>query len=144
MVMNIGELEEKINALEISKKESLPDSLLSELKMSKRELAMNKIKIESLERVVRELTTDMRKVGGMTERFKSFERLINLNPDIIFTSQDQTWPTPSHDAILNDEALKDITAVKHDLVIDVNADLVDRPGPRIVDGLEYISSYIVS
>ena len=53
MVMNIGELEEKINALEISKKESLPDSLLSELKMSKRELAMNKIKIESLERVVR-------------------------------------------------------------------------------------------
>ena len=51
MVMNIGELEEKINALEISKKESLPDSLLSELKMGKRELAMNKIKIESLERL---------------------------------------------------------------------------------------------
>lgn len=82
MVMSIDELEEKINTLEISKKDSLSDNLLSELKMSKRELAMNKIKIESLERVVRELTTDMRKVGDMTERFKSFEQLVDLKKDV--------------------------------------------------------------
>jgi iron complex transport system substrate-binding protein len=72
------------------------------------------------------------------------EQLINLNPDIIFTSQDQTWPTPSREAILNDNALKDVTAVKNNKVIDVNADLVDRPGPRLVDGLELISNYIIS
>jgi len=70
------------------------------------------------------------------------EEIISLNPDIIFTSQDDQWPTPSRDAILNDEALKDVNAVKNNLVIDVNADLVDRPGPRIVDGLELFSDYI--
>lgn len=70
--------------------------------------------------------------------------MIDLDPDIIFTSQDQTWPTPSRESIINDEALKDITAVKNDMVIDVNADLVDRPGPRLVDGLELFSNYITS
>jgi iron complex transport system substrate-binding protein len=70
------------------------------------------------------------------------EDIISLNPDIIFTSQDDEWPTPSHDAILNDEALQNVNAVKNNLVIDVNADLVDRPGPRIVDGLELFSDYI--
>jgi iron complex transport system substrate-binding protein len=72
----------------------------------------------------------------------SIENIISLNPDIIFTSQDDSWPTPSRDAILTDDALKDVNAVKNNLVIDVNADLVDRPGPRIVDGLELFSDYI--
>jgi iron complex transport system substrate-binding protein len=70
------------------------------------------------------------------------EEIISLNPDIIFTSQDDQWPTPSRNAILNDDALNDVNAVKNNLVIDVNADLVDRPGPRIVDGLELFSDYI--
>jgi iron complex transport system substrate-binding protein len=70
--------------------------------------------------------------------------LINLNPDIIFTSQDETWPTPSRDSILGDEALTNVNAIKNDNVIDVNADLVDRPGPRLVDGLELFSEHITS
>ncbi len=72
------------------------------------------------------------------------EQLIDLNPDIIFTSQDETWPTPSRDSILNDDALKDVNAVKNNMVIDVNADLIDRPGPRLVDGLELFSGYITA
>ena len=72
----------------------------------------------------------------------TIENIISLNPDIIFTSQDDVWPTPSRDVILNDDALKDVNAVKNNLVIDVNADLVDRPGPRIVDGLELFSDHI--
>ncbi|MCK5561818.1 MAG: ABC transporter substrate-binding protein [Thermoplasmata archaeon] len=72
------------------------------------------------------------------------EHLIDLNPDIIFTSQDDNWPTPSRDSILNDDALQDLTAVKNDRVIDVNADLIDRPGPRLVDGLELFSDYITA
>jgi iron complex transport system substrate-binding protein len=75
---------------------------------------------------------------------RSVEQIIGYNPDIIFTSQDDTWPTPSRDAILNDEALENVNAVKNDKVIDINADLVDRPGPRLVDGLELISNYISS
>jgi iron complex transport system substrate-binding protein len=72
------------------------------------------------------------------------EEVIDLDPDIIFTSQDQTWPTPSRDAIMSDDIFEDLNAVNNDMVIDVNADLVDRPGPRLVDGLELISSYISS
>jgi iron complex transport system substrate-binding protein len=72
----------------------------------------------------------------------TIEQIIELNPDIIFTSQDQTWPTPSYDAIMSDNALKDVNAVKDNKVIEVNADLVDRPGPRLVDGLELFSDHI--
>jgi ABC-type Fe3+-hydroxamate transport system substrate-binding protein len=45
---------------------------------------------------------------------------------------------------LNDEALSEVQAIKSGNVIDINADLVDRPGPRIVDGLELISDYITN
>jgi iron complex transport system substrate-binding protein len=74
----------------------------------------------------------------------TIEQLIDLNPDIIFTSQDETWPTPSKDSILNDDALSNVDAVKSGHVSDVNADLVDRPGPRLVDGLELVSGQITS
>ena len=37
---------------------------------------------------------------------------------------------------------EDLKAVKNNMVIDVNSDIVDRPGPRLVDGLELISNYI--
>jgi iron complex transport system substrate-binding protein len=74
----------------------------------------------------------------------TMESMIELNPDIIFTSQDDTWPTPSRQAIIDDEALQGITAVKNGDVIDVNADLVDRPGPRLVDGLELFSGHLSS
>jgi iron complex transport system substrate-binding protein len=74
----------------------------------------------------------------------TLEQLIVYDPEIIFTSQDDTWPTPSREAILNDEALSGIKAVKNKKVFDVNADIVDRPGPRLVDGLEIVSNYITA
>ena len=74
----------------------------------------------------------------------TIEQLIELDPEIILTSQDDTWPTPSKESILNDDALREVSAVKNDKVYDINADLVDRPGPRIVDGLESISGYITT
>ncbi len=72
------------------------------------------------------------------------EDMINHNSDIILTSQDDTWPTPSRQSIIDSDIMKDLNAVKNDLVIDVNADIVDRPGPRLVDGLELISDYMIS
>lgn len=74
----------------------------------------------------------------------TIEQLIVYDPEIIFTSQDETWPTPSRESILNDDALSGINAVKNKKVFDVNADVVDRPGPRIVDGLELFSNYITA
>ena len=72
----------------------------------------------------------------------TIEELISKDPDIIFTSQDETWPTPSRDSILNDSLLDSVSAVKNGYVLDLNADLVDRPGPRMIDGLELIANHI--
>ena len=82
MDMKLSGLEEKISLLERRGKDSLPDNLLDEVKTSKRELSTNKVKIESLERVVRELNTHMQKMEDTAKRFESLERLTNLKKDV--------------------------------------------------------------
>lgn len=72
----------------------------------------------------------------------SLEVVILEDPDIIFTSQSAAWPTESRQQILDDEALEDVAAVKNGAVYDVNGDLTDRTGPRLVDGLELLYDYI--
>lgn len=74
----------------------------------------------------------------------SIETIITSNPDIIFTSQSSTWPTESRSLILSDERLQDIEAVKSGAVYDVEGDLVDRTGPRMIDGLELFHEYILA
>lgn len=66
----------------------------------------------------------------------SLETIVDQDPDIIFTSQSSVWPTMSREVIMADDVLKDVSAVKNDRVYDIDGDLVDRPGPRMVDGLE--------
>ncbi len=80
--MKMSGLEEKISLLERRGKDSLPDKLLDEVKTSKRELSTNKVKIESLERVVRELTAHMQKIENTAKRFESLERLTNLKKEV--------------------------------------------------------------
>ncbi len=72
----------------------------------------------------------------------SLETILAEDPDIIITSQSSIWPTTSRDTILADDNLKDVSAVKNDRVFDIDGDLVDRPGPRMVDGLEEINGHI--
>jgi len=71
------------------------------------------------------------------------ETVIGAGPDIIFTSQSEEWPTPSREAILSDQNWEGIAAVQNGQVIDVNGDLVDRTGPRLVDGLELFHRYVM-
>ena len=74
----------------------------------------------------------------------SIEAIIVADPDIIFTSQSSSWPTESRNLILSDERLQDIGAVKNGAVYDVEGDLVDRTGPRMIDGLELFQEYIAA
>ncbi len=74
----------------------------------------------------------------------SIEAIIVADPDIIFTSQSSSWPTSSRSLILSDERLQDIEAVKNGAVYDVEGDLVDRTGPRMIDGLELFHEYITA
>lgn len=71
----------------------------------------------------------------------SIERIIYEGPEVIIeASSGMSYPSPETDAIRAFWGQwPDIPAVKNDRVIIVNSDLVTRPGPRIVDGLEDVA-----
>jgi iron complex transport system substrate-binding protein len=73
----------------------------------------------------------------------SSETIIDAEPDIIICSQNEAFPTPSKASIENDAVLKSLDAVENDQVHEIDADLVDRPGPRIVDGLEIFQEFLL-
>ncbi len=60
----------------------------------------------------------------------SEEVLFELDPDIIICT------FPMSDQVLAKAAWRELSAVKHGRVYDVDGDLVSRPGPRVVLGLE--------
>ena len=63
----------------------------------------------------------------------SEEALIEADPDIIICT------FPLRERILSEkDAWKDLAAVKDEAVYDIDGDLVNRPGPRLVQGLELL------
>lgn len=73
----------------------------------------------------------------------SVEKIVDDDPDIILTSQSSTWPTESRDLIMSENKFGEVDAVKNGFVRDINGDIVDRGGPRMVDGLEDIHQLIL-
>ena len=62
----------------------------------------------------------------------SKETALALNPDAIILSDSEDNREPN-------EVFKDSSAVKNGQVFRINADLISRPAPRIVDGLEQMA-----
>jgi iron complex transport system substrate-binding protein len=62
----------------------------------------------------------------------SKETALALNPDVILLSDSEDNPNPS-------EVFKNSSAVKNNRVFKINADIISRPGPRLVDALEEIA-----
>lgn len=96
---------------------------------------------------------DMIDIAGGTNTIKGtgalyvqvpIERLIAADPDIIITSQSETWPTVSRATILSDPSWGGIEAVKNGQVHDLEGDWMDRPGPRCLDGLEAVFALIMN
>lgn len=83
-------------------------------------------------------------VMSKIEEYESInlETLVDSNPDIILCSQDKDWPTESRSIILSESIFSSINAVENGHVYDIEANLVDRPGPRIVGGLEAVQEII--
>jgi len=73
----------------------------------------------------------------------SIEEIVNSDPDIIII---QTMaggvPTVSEEVLQEHLVWKQMTAVKQDKIRFVDGDLVSRPGPRIVQGLEEVARII--
>jgi len=72
----------------------------------------------------------------------SLEVLVEQNPEIITVSSEMGGGGATVDGVK--EMLKDenLTAVKNNRIYDIDSNLVDRPGPRIVDGLEDVAKII--
>lgn len=77
-------------------------------------------------------------VAGIKNGFfqMNLEALVWSDPEIIIVVEDYTWPTPTYDSLMHDERLQDITAMKNGAVYEVDANLLSRSGPRLVEGLE--------
>ncbi|MDR7001829.1 ABC transporter substrate-binding protein [Neobacillus niacini] len=69
------------------------------------------------------------------------EAMVKRNPDVIVTTYGYYVKNPAA-KVLNQKGWENVNAVKNKQVLDVNADKVNRPGPRIVEGVEDLAKAI--
>ncbi len=67
----------------------------------------------------------------------SLEQIIDLDPQVVIANHDIPL-----DALMADSRLAVVDAFKNGRVYSINADLTNRPGPRIVEGLETMAKMI--
>jgi iron complex transport system substrate-binding protein len=73
----------------------------------------------------------------------SLESVIDRNPDIIIASVGHgDAKNLTYDYIMNEPRLKDVNAVKNKRVYEIDADIMNRPGPRIFDALEQFAVWM--
>ncbi|MGM9929800.1 MAG: ABC transporter substrate-binding protein [Bacillus sp. (in: firmicutes)] len=71
----------------------------------------------------------------------SEEEAVNYNPDVILTTYGY-YVEDAKEQVLARDGWQEVTAVKNGDVYDVDSDMVTRPGPRLVDGLEEIAKVV--
>ncbi|PAV27994.1 ABC transporter substrate-binding protein [Virgibacillus profundi] len=69
------------------------------------------------------------------------EEIVNLNPDIIITTYGYYIENPKEE-VLSRNGWAEVPAVKNDQVFDVDNDMVTRPGPRLIEGVETLAKLI--
>lgn len=69
------------------------------------------------------------------------ESIVERNPDVIITTYGYYSEDPVGQ-VTSREGWADMTAVKNKQVVDVHSDLVTRPGPRLVEGVEELAKAV--
>lgn len=72
----------------------------------------------------------------------NMEELVRADPEIILLDSSMGTATMSPDQIKELPGWQDLTAVKQNQIYTINGDLVNRTGPRIVQGLEDIAKIL--
>ncbi|MFQ6066521.1 MAG: ABC transporter substrate-binding protein [bacterium] len=72
----------------------------------------------------------------------NLETLIKRNPEVIIISFWHGSITASVEGVKSRQRWQNVDAVKNNRVYGINADIVSRPGPRIVDALEKMARFI--
>lgn len=67
----------------------------------------------------------------------SIEKIVEKNPDIIILSD--MVANGTKDILDNEKGYRETNAVKNDKVVILDSNLIQRPGPRVVEGLEIIA-----
>ena len=82
-------------------------------------------------------------IGGEGYPTLALEEIISLNPQVIIVNtEDYEGGDASLQAILDEDRLSNVDAVVNGQVYGINADLTNRPTPRIVEGLELMAQMI--
>ncbi len=71
----------------------------------------------------------------------NLEELIDRNPQVIICDSGMGTMSIAYEEIMTDERLQILEAVQNEWVYVIDADIMDRPGPRIVDALELVHGY---
>jgi len=80
--------------------------------------------------------------SGKSQYFQmSLEEIVNQDPDVIIFSHGG-YSGRTKEEVLARKGWESIKAVKNGAVFSIDANLVDRPGPRILDGLETLAKMI--
>lgn len=69
------------------------------------------------------------------------EEIVQLNPDVIITTYGYYVDNPAA-GVLAREGWAEVNAIKNEQVFDVDSDMVTRPGPRLIEGVETLAKTI--
>ena len=72
----------------------------------------------------------------------NMEELVNSNPDIILVDSMMGTAVISPNQIKKLPGWQDMTAVKENRIYTIDGDLVNRSGPRIIQGLEEMAKIL--
>ncbi len=72
----------------------------------------------------------------------SSEEIVAADPDLIAISWSATWGGSDPNEIKSRAGWSNMTAIRQDRLVKVDSDHIDRPGPRLVNGLEEMARTI--
>lgn len=81
-------------------------------------------------------------VAGDAEPYSNYdvEQLVAADPDIYLINDGD--PNVSQEILAGRPGYESLSALQNDRVLTVNADLISRPGPRLIDGLEAVADLL--
>jgi chromosome segregation ATPase len=82
MEVKIAEIDEKVDILNNKVKEGLKEEFTDEIKNNRRDLVLTAARLDSVERIIKNLNDNLREVEKSAKKFEGFEKLSMLNKNV--------------------------------------------------------------
>lgn len=133
MKTNIEEIKEKAKTITDKKRVWVEVSPAPDIFTTGKGTFMNEM-LETIEAI--NVAGDLEGWVKITE-----EEIVQYNPDVIITTYSYYVDQPREE-VLKREGWSEVPAIKNEQVFDVDNDTVNRPGPRLVEGVETLAKFI--